>query len=70
MEIEQMSKPYSPKIERKIFRRIINQGLFDDQMDAQAGTDEQYERFLEKQERKALRKKRRNNKKDWDDDYG
>lgn len=61
-----MSKPYSPKIERKIIKRTIKQGLFDP-IEAQAD-DEQYERFLEEQERKALRKKRKNNKKDWDDD--
>lgn len=63
-----MSKDYSPKIERKIIRRIINQGLFDEK-EAQAEIDEQYERFLEEQERKALRKKRKNHKKEWDD-YG
>ena len=64
---KKMSKPYSPKIERKIIKRTIRQGLFDP-MEAQADIDEQYEKFLEKQERKALRKKRKNNKKDWDDD--
>lgn len=64
-----MSKPYSPKIERKIIRRTIKQGLYEDPRETQATADEEYERFLENQERKALRKKRRNNKKDWDDDY-
>ncbi len=63
-----MSRDYSPKIERQIIRRIINQGLLDDEMEAQAELDEKYEQFLEEQERKALRKKRRNKKKDWDDD--
>lgn len=62
-----MSKPYSPKIERKIIKRTIKQGLFDP-VEAQADIDEQYERFLEEQERKALRKKRKNNQKNWDDD--
>jgi len=64
-----MSKDYSPKIERQIIRRIINQGLYDEK-EAHAQADEEYERFLEKQERKALRKKRKNNSKNWDDDYG
>lgn len=63
-----MSKDYSPKIERQIIRRIINQGLYDEK-EAQAQVDEEYERFLEKQERKALRKKRKNNIKNWEDDY-
>lgn len=64
-----MSKNYSPKIERKIIRRIINQGLYEDEKEAQAEIDEQYERFLEEQERKAMRKKRKSNSRDWDDDY-
>jgi hypothetical protein len=61
-----MSKPYSPRIERKIIRRIIKGGLYEDALEAQAQVDEKYERFLENQERRALRKKRKNNKKDWD----
>jgi hypothetical protein len=69
MEIE-MSKEYSPKIERQIIRRVINQGLLSDEQEAQAQIDEEYERFLEKQERKALRKKRKSNTKNWEDDYG
>lgn len=63
-----MSKNYSPKIERQIIRRIINQGLLNDEMEAQAQIDENYERFLEEQERRALRKKRKNKSKEWDDD--
>lgn len=65
-----MSKEYSPKIERQIIRRVINQGLLSDEQEAQAQIDEEYERFLEKQERKALRKKRKSNTKNWEDDYG
>lgn len=61
-----MSKPYSPKIERKIIRRIIKSGLIDDEMEANAQVDEKYEQFLEEQERKALRKKRKNKSKEWD----
>jgi len=61
-----MSKPYSPRIERKIIRRIIKGGLYDDEIDAQAQVDERLEKFLEDQERRALRKKRKNNKKEWD----
>jgi|OpeIllAssembly_1097287.scaffolds.fasta_scaffold00448_1 hypothetical protein len=64
-----MSKDYSPKVERQIIRRIINQGLFEDEREAQAQLDEEYERFLEEQERKAMRKKRKSKSKDWDDDY-
>jgi hypothetical protein len=65
-----MSKEYSPKIERQIIRRVINQGLLSDEQEAQAQIDEEYERFLEKQERKALRKKRKSNTKNWENDYG
>jgi len=64
-----MSKDYSPKVERQIIRRIINQGLYEDEREAQAQLDEEYERFLEEQERKTLRKKRKNKSKNWDDDY-
>lgn len=62
-----MSKEYSPKIERQIIRKLINQGLYDEAEAAQEKLDEEYERFLENQERKALRKARKNNKRDWDD---
>jgi len=64
-----MSKNYSPKVERQIIRRIINQGLLEDnnEKDAQAQIDEQYERFLEREAQKALRKKKRGRNKDWDD---
>ncbi len=62
-----MSKQYSPKIERQVIRRLINQGLYDEAEASLEKVDEEYEQFLEKQERRALRKARRNKKKDWDD---
>ncbi len=62
-----MSKPYSPKVDRQIIRRLINQGLLEDEQEAQAQIDEKYERYLAKQEEKALRKAKKGKKKDWDD---
>lgn len=62
-----MSKDYSPKVERQIIRRLINQGLYEEAEEAQAQIDEEYERFLENQERKASRKAHKNKKRDWDD---
>ena len=60
-----MGKNHSHKVERQAIRKLINQGLFEE---AQAQLDEQEERFLEKEERRTLRRVRKNkNKRDWDD---
>lgn len=63
-----MGKNHSHKVERQAIRKLINQGLFDEAQEAQAQLDEQEERFLEKEERRTLRRVRKNkNKRDWDD---
>ena len=67
--VREMSKDYSPKLERQIVRRLINQGLFEEAEASIESADEEYEKFLEKQERRALRKARKGKRKDWDDDY-
>jgi hypothetical protein len=60
-----MSKPYSPKVDRQIARKILRQGLYEE---AKAETTEAYDRYLENQARKAEKKRRKNRRKDWDDD--
>jgi len=62
-----MSRDYSPKVERQIIRRLINQGLYEEAEAAQEQPDGEYEKFLERQERRALRKARKIKKRDLDD---
>lgn len=61
-----MSRGNAPKIERQIIRRILRRGVLDIE-EAQAELDEKYERWLEKEEQKQLRRLKRGRNKDWDD---
>jgi hypothetical protein len=55
-----MSKNNSSKAERQLVRRLINQGLYDEVEELH--NNDEYEHFLEKQERKVTKKSPTNKK--------